>query len=101
MSRERNQELIAERAGDPRLRRLDELAALRERPRDPAVKAEQADLAASLWVEDPQFWNVERLSLVLKRSQGDLIFCLIRRRMRAARAMQESLQAEVCKEAAS
>ena len=61
----RCEEEVAAFLTDPRVSRLRELTGLIPKGcPDEALKAEQAELLAALWADDPQFWTLERLAAV-------------------------------------
>jgi uncharacterized caspase-like protein len=66
---ERHQAEVAERAHDPRLKRLRHLARIVPL-RDRVLQAERAELVAQLWVEDPNFWTLERLAVATGQRRG-------------------------------
>lgn len=65
----RHQAEVAERADDPRVKRLRQLAAIGPL-RDRVLLAERAELVAELWAEEPGFWTLERLAVATGQRRG-------------------------------
>ncbi len=84
----RHQMEVAERADDPRVKRLRQLRSrLPAGSQNAALKAEQSELVAALWAEDPQFWTTERLAVASGHKSCKSIWTILQ-------SAQQDLQAE-------
>jgi hypothetical protein len=71
---------VSAHANDPRVRRLRELTLLLPKgSRNAALKAEQADLVAALWADDPRFWTTERLAIAIGHKGSASVYRILQR----------------------